>query len=208
VIPLWVLGSGGHARVVIDTAQQAGMFEVRGVFDDGVTAGVTSVDGLPVLGTITPEALTAHGVDRAVIAIGDARERARIAARLDGIVTWATVVHPRAYVAPGACIDAGTVVFAMAVVQPGTRVGVHAVLNTACSVDHDNAIDDFVQIGPGAHLGGAVEVSKGAFVGTGASVRPGAKIGAWTTVGAGAAVIHDLPAGVTAIGVPARPLDR
>jgi sugar O-acyltransferase (sialic acid O-acetyltransferase NeuD family) len=182
VIPLWVLGRGGHARVVIDTARQTGMFDVRGVFDDRVTTGADSVAGLPVLGPITPEALTAHGVDHAVIAIGDARARARIAARLDDIVTWATVVHPRAYVAPGACIGAGTVVFAMAVVQPGTRVGIHAVLNTSCSVDHDNAIDDFVQIGPGVHLGGAVEVSKGAFVGTGASVRPGAKMGSWTTV--------------------------
>ena len=30
------------------------------------------------------------------------------------------------------------------------------------------------------------------------------KIGAWTTVGAGAVVTQDLPAGVTAVGVPAR----
>jgi acetyltransferase EpsM len=29
-------------------------------------------------------------------------------------------------------------------------------------------------------------------------------IGSWTVIGAGAAVVHDIPANVTAVGVPAR----
>jgi len=38
----------------------------------------------------------------------------------------------------------------------------------------------------------------------GANVIQGRAIGPWSTVGAGAVVIRDLPAGVTAVGVPAR----
>jgi serine acetyltransferase len=37
-------------------------------------------------------------------------------------------------------------------------------------------------------------------------VIQGIRIGTDVTVGAGATVIHDLAAGVTAVGVPARPL--
>ena len=47
-------------------------------------------------------------------------------------------------------------------------------------------------------------VGEGALVGIGASVAPGCAIGARATVGAGAAVVRDIPAGATAVGVPAR----
>ena len=40
----------------------------------------------------------------------------------------------------------------------------------------------------------------------GSSNAPGRKVGAWTTVGAGAAVVDDIPDGVVAVGVPARPV--
>jgi acetyltransferase-like isoleucine patch superfamily enzyme len=38
----------------------------------------------------------------------------------------------------------------------------------------------------------------------GAKIIQGISIGPWTVVGAGAAVVRDLPANVTAVGVPAR----
>jgi acetyltransferase-like isoleucine patch superfamily enzyme len=38
----------------------------------------------------------------------------------------------------------------------------------------------------------------------GVGVIPDRTIGEWTVVGAGAAVVHDLPAHVVAVGVPAR----
>jgi UDP-perosamine 4-acetyltransferase len=63
-------------------------------------------------------------------------------------------------------------------------------------------------IAPGAHLGGTAILEEGVFLGIGSSVIPGRRIGAWTAVGAGAAVIHDLPAQVLAVGVPARVLEK
>jgi acetyltransferase-like isoleucine patch superfamily enzyme len=79
------------------------------------------------------------------------------------------------------------------------------VLNTACSVDHECRIGDFAQIAPGARIGGNTRVGEGAFIGIGASVIQGRYIGEWSTIGAGAAVVRDIPGGVIAYGVPARP---
>jgi sugar O-acyltransferase (sialic acid O-acetyltransferase NeuD family) len=203
-----VLGGGGHARVVIDAARSSGAFEVVGVLDDRAGSGDASLDGVPVVGPISPEVIAAHGVQQAIIAIGDNAVRARIAARLDGLVTWATVVHARAYVAPSASIEAGSLVCAMAVVQPGTRVGRHAIVNTSASVDHDGAIGDFAHIGPGANLSGTVSVGEGALLGIGSRVIPGRCVGAWSIVGAGATVVRDLPANVTAVGVPAKVIEE
>ena len=79
------------------------------------------------------------------------------------------------------------------------------ILNTGATVDHDCVIGDAVHIAPGSHLAGNVTLEEGVFLGIGTVVIPGRRIGAWTRVGAGAAVVHDLAANVTAIGVPARP---
>ena len=49
-------------------------------------------------------------------------------------------------------------------------------------------------------------MESGVHIGTGASVVPGVTIGRRSIVGAGAVVVDDLPPGVTAVGVPARPI--
>ena len=65
-------------------------------------------------------------------------------------------------------------------------------------------IGDFVHIAPGATLGGDVHVGAETFIGPGATVAAGIRIGARAVIGAGAVVVRDLPADVTAWGVPAR----
>jgi acetyltransferase-like isoleucine patch superfamily enzyme len=71
-------------------------------------------------------------------------------------------------------------------------------------VHHDCVIDDFVNLNPGVTLAGNVHVGEGSFIGVGATVIENLVIGEGSIVGAGAVVIKDLPAHVTAVGVPAR----
>jgi acetyltransferase EpsM len=52
-------------------------------------------------------------------------------------------------------------------------------------------------------LAGEVRVGEGALVGIGANVTPRRVLGPWSVIGAGAAVIADVPAAATAVGVPA-----
>jgi acetyltransferase-like isoleucine patch superfamily enzyme len=47
-------------------------------------------------------------------------------------------------------------------------------------------------------------VERGAAIGSGAVVLGGVRIGERATIGAGAVVVHDVPAGATVLGVPAR----
>jgi UDP-perosamine 4-acetyltransferase len=122
-------------------------------------------------------------------------------------IEWLAVVHPAAYVHPSVKIAEGTVVFAGAVIQPDAVIGAHAIINTGATVDHDCAIGDFVHVAPGTNLAGGVRVGRGAFLGIGSAVIPYRSIGEWTTVGAGGVVIDDLPARITAVGVPARQIN-
>lgn len=202
--PLWVIGSGGHATVVVDTARASGAFRVMGCLDDNPERHGHEVLGVPVIGPISEATIEEHHILHAVIAIGSNPVRRMLAARLGNHLNWTTVIHPEAYVAASATLGEGTVVFAKAVIQPQVQVGRHVICNTSSSVDHDSHVGDWVHIGPGACLGGDASVGAGTFLGIGSAMVPGARVGEWSVVGAGATVIHDLPPNVTAIGTPAQ----
>lgn len=199
---VWILGAGGHAKVVLATLQAAGL-NPRGFFDDKPGLAGTTLQGLPVLGPFDLldykiPGLLAHG-------IGHNAVRARLVERFSS-AEWATAVHPWSSVHPSVSLGVGTILFAGTVVQPDTKIGPHCILNTSCSVDHDSLVDAFSHLAPGTRLAGGVRVSEGVFLGIGACVVPGIAIGAWSTIGAGAVVVADIPAHVTAVGVPARPI--
>lgn len=177
--------------------------QLLGYFDDN-TALLTE-EPVPVRPGL---ALLRNGVFQVprqpiVITIGNNTIRARIAEQLP-TARFQTLAHPSCLISPSCIIDDGTVVFHRAVLQAGTRVGKHVIINTAASVDHDNVIHDFAHISPNATLCGNVSVGIGSQVGAGAVVLPGIKIGDWVTVGAGAVVTKNVPDGTTVVGNPAR----
>ncbi|MBB6097847.1 sugar O-acyltransferase (sialic acid O-acetyltransferase NeuD family) [Deinobacterium chartae] len=198
---IFVLGAGGHAKVVIATLHAAGL-PVRGVLDDNSSRAGEKILDVPVLGGM--HLLNEVPDPQAVIAIGSNRARAHISQRYPR-TRWISVTHPMASVHPSARIGAGTVVCAGAVVQPDAILGEHVIVNTGASVDHDCILEDFVHVAPGVRLAGGVHLEEGVLMGVASAAIPGVKVGAWSTVGAGGAVIGHLESGITAVGVPARP---
>jgi len=65
-------------------------------------------------------------------------------------------------------------------------------------------IGAYAHIAPGAVLGGNVRVDEGVLLGLGSRVLPGCHVATNAIVGAGSVVIHDVPCGVTVMGIPAR----
>ncbi|MBP9207625.1 MAG: NeuD/PglB/VioB family sugar acetyltransferase [Kofleriaceae bacterium] len=203
--PLLVVGAGGHGKVVADAALATGRWRSV-VFVDDRHPGLTEVLGFPVVGPLAalPALRGAH--PEAIVAIGAGAARLVVLAQLAELgFRVPVIVHPRAHVSPHARLGDGTVVMAQAAVNPGSVLGLGVIVNTGAIVDHDAALADGVHVCPGACLAGTVTAGPRAWIGVGACVRQGIVIGPDVTVGAGAVVVHDLPAGVTAIGVPARP---
>ncbi len=210
---LLILGAGGHARVVAETALISGAFSSVAFLDDNLSR----CDGARILvigAVLGPLALalepsTQQHFETASVGIGDARTRLHWLEQLKQAgYDLPAIIHPQASVSPSAAIGPGTVVFAQAAVQTQAQLGVGVIANTGCTIDHDAVLADGVHICPGAHLAGQVQVGACSWIGIGASVIQQLRIGCDVTVGAGAAVMRDLPDGVTAVGVPARLLSK
>jgi sugar O-acyltransferase (sialic acid O-acetyltransferase NeuD family) len=191
---IYLIGAGGHARVIADTLLDSGR-PPAAFLDDAPKHN--RIFDIPVIqGLEVPEPTAS-----VIIAVGDNSVRASLAARYS---SFAIAIHPSAQVSRHAEIGPGTVIMAGAVINAGARVGAHCIINTRASVDHDCLIDDFAHVAPGATLGGNVQVGTASMIGLGANVIHGLVVGAHTVIGAGSTVVCDIPDNVVALGSPAR----
>lgn len=203
---LWVYGAGGHGKVVADVARSAGL-ALRGFIDDGPGRAGARIWDLPVVAWDTARG-TGPGLVVA-LGIGDNAARERCAARVRQAGGSLPVLrHASAVVAPTALLGEGTVLMAGAVVNPDAVLGEGCIVNTGAVVEHDCRLAAWVHLSPNAALGGGVTLGARTHLGLGAVVLPGVQVGQDVRVGAGAAVLRDVAAGLTVVGVPARPIQR
>lgn len=201
---VFVLGAGGHAKMVIETLVSMDRYELYGCLDTAPTS--EKLLGFPIFPE-NPQTLTTllDAKAHALVALGDNKLRQRVTSKLQELgFSFATAIAQSAYVSPSAIVGSGTVIMPKAVVGASAKIGQGVVLNTASSVDHDVDIGDFVHVAPGCHLAGNVRVEQGAMLGIGTCVIPERHIGAWAILGANSTVVRDVPAGTTYIGTPAR----
>jgi sugar O-acyltransferase (sialic acid O-acetyltransferase NeuD family) len=206
---LW--GSAGHAKVLTNLIGLRGG-RVVALFDNDPRA-LTAIVGVPLYvgeeGLARWRAGEADVSDvRALAAIGGARGTDRLAIqerfRAHGVEIAAPLVHPQAAVCPTASLGVGTQVLALAVVASAARLGDACILNHRAAADHECVLGNGVHLAPGATLCGNVTLGDNVMIGACAVVLPRVTIGENTIVGAGAVVTRDLPAGVVAVGNPAR----
>lgn len=204
---IYVIGAGGHGKVVIDILRAMGKV-TAGVLDDNPACRDRQLLGIPVLGGTN--LLIAGQTYKLIVAIGNNATRRALVEKLERKhkIEWITAIHPQTIIAPSVQIGAGCMICAGAVIQPDTIIGRHTIINTATNVDHDNKIGEFVHIAPGCSLTGAVSVGENAFIGAGSTIIPGIHIGNSSIVGAGSAVIRDVAPGSTVAGIPAKLLTQ
>jgi len=196
---IYIIGAGGHAKVVISTIRILNR-KIGGIFDDDLSKRGARILDVPVLGSIS-EVFTLDG--SFIIAIGDNKIRKEIFERYSSL-NFIKIMHPNAFVDQTVKVGSGTVIFAGAIIQPNCSIGQHSIINTGSSIDHDCEIGDFTHIAPGVNIAGGVKVKEGAFIGIGSSIIPNIEIGEWSQVGAGSVVIKDIPPKCLAYGNPAR----
>ena len=139
-----------------------------------------------------------------VIAIGNNKIRKRLAEGVLKGKRFTTIISKNSTYHSSSIIEKGTQIMAGVVIQIGTIVGSHSIINTAASVDHDCILNKYTFIGPNATLCGGVLIGECSFIGAGAIILPYIKIGKNCMIGAGSVVTKDIPDNCTAYGNPVK----
>lgn len=201
-----IIGAGGFGRevawLVEDLNRRGEEWDFIGFIDDS-KEGCTP-EGYPIIGK-TEDLYGMREKPYLALAIADAGIRKRLASELKGRgFSFATLIHPSAMMSDYVRIGEGSVICAGSVITTNVVLGDFCVVNPRCFIGHDTVLQDFVSLMPGVNVAGDVWIGEGTYLGLNACVINRKRIGSWSIIGGGAAVVHDIPDKVVAVGVPAR----
>lgn len=199
---LLIIGASGHGKVVADIALKMNKWNTIAFLDDN--KDIKWVMGLEVIGTLANVNNYLDEFDM-FVGIGNNDTRQKVFEMLESMGTEIPVlIHPNTTIGKKVKIRSGTVVMAGAVINCCTEIGKGCIINTGSTVDHDNRIEDFVHISPGAHLAGTVKIGKSSWLGIGSIVSNNVSIIGGCILGAGSVVVKDIKGPGTYAGVPVR----
>ncbi|MEI6286858.1 MAG: acetyltransferase [Bacillota bacterium] len=204
---LIIIGSGGHAKVLLSTMLISGM-EIIGITEQDPLLFDETIMDVRVVGNdskifefLAEDIMLVNGIGstKAVTRRKDIFEE--LSAKN---YKFASVIHLSAVIAPAVVLGEGVQIMAGSVIQTDSVIGSNVIINTKVSVDHDCVICKHVHLAPGVTLSGNVYVGECTHIGTGAVVVQGISIGKNCTIGAGTVVLRDVPDSTTVVGVPGR----
>ncbi len=200
-----LIGYSGHAYVVY------GIFKVAGISVTGYCDKIEKA--------FNPFQLQYFGSDESksaqqvlqqqgcFIAIGDNEIRSKSYNMLSSKnIHIKNAIHPSSNIDYSAEIAEQSVMIAAGVnINPLAKIGTGVICNTGCIIEHENIINNFAHIGPGAVLCGNVAIGEKTFIGANAVVKQGVTIGKGVIIGAGAVVLKNVPDYAMVIGNPGKP---
>lgn len=203
---LFIIGAGGHGRVVSDLARELDVYQDIFFLDDNYQGSNIKITyDFNIIGKV--EDIKKYEIydNDVIIAIGNNIKRVEL-------LTWVQslgfnvpiLIHPTAYVSQSSAIGKGTVVMPRAVVNIGCTIGKGAIINSASVIEHDCNIGDGVHISPGAILAGTVFIGDYSWVCINASISNNLKIEENVTIAAGAVVLNNVRKNTLVAGVPAK----
>ena len=184
-----IVGSGGHARSLLDTI---GNIESAELF-------VLSHPDVPTNfgATLISKSIAIQNQDdfSFVLGIGKRSIRNRLIAELLNVISierFPPIIHPTAYVSKSAQIGFGSQILGQAYLGPNAVVGNFALVNTRVVIEHDSIVGHQSVLSPGVIVAGSTVIGKNCFVGMGAKIANDISIGSGSTISANIFVSRDL----------------
>ncbi|MCI2107062.1 MAG: hypothetical protein LKK00_10195 [Intestinimonas sp.] len=142
-----ILGAGGQGQVVMETAEDIGIFEKIDFLDDNtsIPGVIDTLDNLDNLDKYVEQ------YPMAFVAIGRNELRQALIEQLQSSGYIVLVLrHPTATISPTVEAGAGTIFEAKVIVNASVKIGKGVILASACVIDHGCVIGDYVHVDMGA----------------------------------------------------------
>lgn len=173
------LGSGSLAIGLSDTVREWKLYEPVGFFDGNTETG-TIVNGLPVLGD-DDDVLNQYNsgiFDCIYIAVGylNFKVREKLYDRFKGVVPFANIISPTAFVHPtaklgeGIQLSDGTHIHRNATIEDNVMITLHSIVN------HGGCVKKHTFFSTGVVTAGNVTIGERCFVGVGVTISDGVTI--------------------------------
>lgn len=205
-----VYGASGCGRTIMPflrEAQGQELYEYVFIDDAPQTAFVNGHAVLP-----WRDFLNVAKKKQVSIAIANSGVRETLAHKIiDAGVEWRGATSTKSAVLDAVKIGPGAIISPFATIGSNVVVGRGLLADIHSCVNHDCVLGDFVTLAPYANCNGNVVLEDHVYVGSGAVIKQGQAgkplvIGRGAVIGMGAVVTRDVPAGMTVVGNPARPL--
>lgn len=118
--------------------------------------------------------------------------------------SFPNIISKFSYISGNSSIGRGNVVMPGVVINANTKIGSQCILNTSCSIDHDNQIKNFSSVAPGVNTGGNVKIDSLTHIGIGSSINHNISIGKNVVIGGGSFINKDCKSNSIYFGVPGK----
>ena len=193
-IPIIVLGSGGHAKVLIETLREnqipiVGVTSLTLNKNDDFLGLKVIVNDDDVNKYNQREILLVNGIGSLP---GNTKRKELSALMRQKGYEFFSVIHPQSIISPSTDIKDGVQIMAGTVIQAGSCIGSDTIINTGSIIDHDCVIGNDCHVGPGSVLSGGVTIGDGTHIGTGSNIIQNIKIGKNVIIASGSSVFRDI----------------
>lgn len=198
---LAIYGAGGFGREVLEMAKQINHVYSRWseifFIDDIILA--ECVNGAPVV-RFTPMLQDIE----VIIAMGEPASKKKIAEKISGKYSLATLIHPDVYIPESTVISKGCIISTGVFISCNVFIDENTLIQPKACIGHDVVIGKHSVISSLVTVGGSTKVGEQSFVGMNSTLKEKITIGDHTIISMGSVVLNDIRDSVIAMGNPAR----
>ncbi|KEY18814.1 NeuD/PglB/VioB family sugar acetyltransferase [Kaistella antarctica] len=207
-----IVGSGGHAKVVIDIIEQmilnGSQLEIFGVTSNVLTKTDTFL-GYQVLGSDEIIKNYSHNNGfSAAMGLGGYKDnilRDKVFHYVKGFgINFINAIHPTAIISKNVRLGEGIVIFPGVVINTEAQIGDNSIIATSASIDHETIIESNVLVSAGVTIGAYSTIGSGSLLALGSKVISGLLIGKNVLIAAGAMVVSNIEDNKKVFGIPAK----
>lgn len=192
---LAIIGSGGHANVIAETAKLIGWKKIiffekeknkikKNQFHiNMIDEKISKIDGM-------------------IVGIGDNKKRVQYYNDLIKYKKFLNIIHPSSIISSNVKIGKNCFISANVVINSRSKLSHSVIINTGTIVEHDCICEDGVHISPRSILGGNVIVKKLSWVGMSSIIKNNIIINENVIIGAGSLVLKNIVKNQTVYGYP------